>query len=111
VDEFGDAENDGVGSEEKSAVAASGCFLNSRHESSQVREHDYSPNIPGIARSSMATTQSDGATWRQRRMAMQSAAEIWQKMRFGVVSKTCRRTCARLCHAAGGELEQIPVSA
>jgi len=32
--EFGDAENDRVGGEEKSAVAAAGCFLNSRHERS-----------------------------------------------------------------------------
>lgn len=38
--EFGDAENDGVGGEEKSAVAAARCFLNSRHERSQVRKHD-----------------------------------------------------------------------
>src|SRR5215831_4960652 len=37
---FGDAENDGIGGEEKSAVAAAGCFLNSRHERSQVRKHD-----------------------------------------------------------------------
>jgi hypothetical protein len=38
--EFGDAENDGVGGEEKSSVAAARCFPNSRHERSQVREHD-----------------------------------------------------------------------
>src|SRR5262249_20675056 len=37
---YGDAENDGVGGEKKSAVAPAGGFLNSRHEGSQVGEHD-----------------------------------------------------------------------
>ena len=45
--EFGDAENDGVGGEEKSAVAAARCFLNSRHERSQVGEHDRFPDHSG----------------------------------------------------------------
>ena len=38
--EFGDAENDSVGDEKKSTVAAARGFLNSRHESAQVREYD-----------------------------------------------------------------------
>src|SRR5215469_8754763 len=42
--EFGNAKNNGIGGEEKSAIAATGCFLNSRHESSQVREHGSFPD-------------------------------------------------------------------